>query len=967
MSQLDAAFEVAQKLVADAGSRLDAIITEEDAKFQLISRFLTEVLGWFHADVSTERKNDNGYSDYVISHMGHPAFLIEAKRAGAIGIATTANRRWLYKISGPALKPSMDGIRQAASYCAPEGIQLALVTDGLCWIFFKPFIPGENYSQKDAIVFPTLQAVLEDFAEFFELASKDGHKSAAYKRIFDKVHQNRVLLTRPLNSPFNDSDIHPESKSQIAFDLDRVFTEYFAGLSGENDPNLLIECFVETKESRIADFALEKLTANVLGNLDPGRQIDTGLYELIEETISDGKGETVFIVGPSGAGKSTFLERFFAKTLPSAVRDRCLVVNINMLDATGDLSTAWVTSAIIRSLESQLYEAGYPLWSDLLGLYHSEYKRRSEGTDAQLYLRDKQAFKEKFGLYVEEQVETDREGYLRRLLKDIVVNRKRLPVFVIDNTDEFSTEYKQVLFQYFQALRRHATHCLLLFPVTDRSAWAFSKTEIFNIYASRSYFLPTPSPREVIRKRVDYLKSKLKHTRRTRGEYALGRGIKLSIQNLEAFASAVEDIFVDQDYVSNRIGALSGYNIRKTLALSKRITTSAAIKIDDLLTSYVTGNNTTISPDRFMRALVLGDFNFFKRTDGHLLFPIYDVDNEIAQSPLTNLRCLTLLKARHDGSNSEGSRYLELPSLVQYFDAMGYSEAAIERSLANLLSAGLIMPYDSSAGTLAAAQKVAIGPSGLAHLELALFNPTFFEQMALTAMMTNSDTALRIRSLYLTSDSLVSRLRKVREKFAAYLLAEDASFAQIPTGDQYVIQAALNADLRKFSDGTTDATLAQRDLFGKSAEEGLVAAKVSAIVDWFDEHKGYGFVTIEDLNESAFLHASVLDKSGAGDVHDGDVLTCDVSRSAKGIAISKVHKVVSNDRVEVHSAQVIRIFEDRGYGFVHVPALGKDAFFHFSAMGDHARKITMGRFLRAQFNEDPRGRGFQLRKLVSVG
>ena len=87
---------------------------------------------------------------------------------------------------------------------------------------------------------------------------------------------------------------------------------------------------------------------------------------------------------------------------------------------------------------------------------------------------------------MDEKVEQDREGYLRRLLIDIVENRKRLPIFVIDNTDEFSAPYKELLFQYFQALRRHVTHCLLLFPVTVRSAWAFSKTEIFNIYASKS-------------------------------------------------------------------------------------------------------------------------------------------------------------------------------------------------------------------------------------------------------------------------------------------------------------------------------------------------------------------------------------------------------------------------------------------------------------------------------------------------
>ena len=45
-------------------------------------------------------------------------------------------------------------------------------------------------------------------------------------------------------------------------------------------------------------------------------------------------------------------------------------------------------------------------------------------------------------------MEKDREGYLRRLLSDIVENRKRLPILVVDNTDEFSSQYKQVTFRH---------------------------------------------------------------------------------------------------------------------------------------------------------------------------------------------------------------------------------------------------------------------------------------------------------------------------------------------------------------------------------------------------------------------------------------------------------------------------------------------------------------------------------------
>jgi cold shock CspA family protein len=969
MSALDASYERAVALIKDVEPRLAAILTEEDAKLQLVVRFLTEILGWNHSDLSAERKNDNGYSDYIVSANDRPAFLVEAKRQGQLELATSATSQQQYKISGPALKRCIDGIEQAASYCAPEGIQMGVVTDGTKWIFFKPFVPGENYKSKEALVFPTLSSILTAFASFYELGSKEGNQKALYKHIFDKIDDGRrMILTLGLHPAFADSDIHPNHKSQIAFDLDNIFNSFFAGLVGDTDPDMLIECFVETKESRIADFALEKLTTYVLGNISPPEEdVDESLHQLIASTISDKHGDTVFIVGPSGAGKSTFLDRFFRKTLPRNIFERCVVINVNALDASGDAATssAWFTNNALSSIEKQLYPKGFPDWDQLLGLYYGDYVRRSEGVDAELYKQDKDAFKRKFGEYMDEQVEKDREGYLRRLLSDIVENRKRLPIFVVDNIDEFSLEYKQSLFHYFQALRRHVTHCLLLFPLTDRSAWTFSKTELFNIYSSKSYFLPTPPPREVFKKRLEYLRAKMRPSGKTPGVYDAGVSFKVTLESLEAFAATIEDIFVYQDYLSNRLGSLANYNIRKTLALARRVITSSALGIEDLLKSYVAGKQEPLPPDKFMRALMLGDYNFYKRGDAHFIFPIFDVDKEIAQSPLIHVRLLALLKAVHDARSSDDSRYLAVSSVSRYFDGMGYAETAIERSLSALMEAALVGPYDPSIGSLALAQRVAITHSGLTHLEMALFNPTFFEQMALTSLLANSEVAAQIRALYASSDALNLRLRKVRERFATFLTEEDEKFGRVPDADQYTVQRAVSADVRKFAGGTSEAELSTRDAVTASARPGLLASGASAVVDWFDEVKGYGFVTVETLGGSAFLHISVLEKSGIDCVHDGDTLIVDVSRSHKGIAVSSVRKAEVHKSETALDAIVVKMFEDRGYGFVYVPSLGQDAFFHVSILPEQDRSLLeVGKKIRAEINADPKGRGLQVRRIA---
>ena len=303
--KLDDAFEIAKQIFLDATNNLDEISTEEDSKFQIISRILTECLGWAHSDIGSERKHENGFSDYLIKNDDRGALIIEAKRRGIldINVADKAKMHTL-KLKGPALKKVKDGVEQAANYAQPNGIPVAVLTDGVSWTVFKTLIVGEHYTEKEAFVFPSFQAVEENFPKFFELLGKDAFESNTYRILFDELHNPRTLLSRPLVAPKKEQDIKRVAKSGISFDLDRVFDNFFSRMSGDVDPDLLVNCFVETKESRIADFSLEKMTAQVLGNLGiPEKDVGQHLTELITETVENDEGESVFIVGPTGSGK----------------------------------------------------------------------------------------------------------------------------------------------------------------------------------------------------------------------------------------------------------------------------------------------------------------------------------------------------------------------------------------------------------------------------------------------------------------------------------------------------------------------------------------------------------------------------------------------------------------------------------------------------------------------------------------
>jgi len=973
---VDIAFDAVRKIAAEAIENLHKIRTEEDAKLQIITRVLTEVLGWAHSDIGTEVANKGGYSDYEITDNGHPIIVVEAKKRGVLEVGSVERGKIKnLKIKGPSLQKTQDGIFQVAGYANPRGIPLAVLTDGEVWIVLRPHVEGAPFWEKETFTFPSMDAVLNNFSTFYEILSKESCQKRLYRVLFDEIHNTRNIITKKIFYPLDSESINISKKSDLAFDLDRVFENFFSRMKGDDDPDLLMECFVETRESRVADFSLEKMTARVLGNLSPEElDVEEELSKFISDAVALDEGESIFIVGPTGAGKTTFIDRFFRKTLSSSIRERCIPIRINCLDATGSASTviSWMVERIISEIEEQVFDGVGPNWDELRGLYFAEYKRRSRGVDAKLYQRDKDAFHEQFGRFMAGQVEDDREGYLRRLLRDLVDNRKKLPVVIVDNTDEFPPEFKVSVFQFSQSLRREIKHCIIIYPVTDKSAWAFSKTDIYGIYRTKSFFLPTPPPREVFRKRIEYLKKKLSKENSSDVEirsYLSNRGIKVSIKNLEKFADVLEGAFVNHEYTAKTLGELSNYNIRKTLRLSRRVITSAVFKMEEILAAYTAqGVVSATTSKRFMNALLKGDYELFKPGDVAEIIPIFKVDEKVVQSPLIHSRILTLLEATLLVARDVDKKHMSISSIHEYFEVCGCSEAAIDNSLLFLLSSGLIEPFDPSVAEISSDQKLAITHSGRAHLRLAERNMVFCEQMALTTGILDQEVSLRIAGEFQSSRNISSRFDNIRQIFAEYLLAEDKKYIRIPEkGEQFECQRNLTTDIERFlGDGYGPYDEASRGKGGLSLQrkEGILVT-----IDFFSQQKGFGFAEAVEVDGRIFLRKEVLNSAGIDSVWDGDDLLCDVEFSEKGPQVVKVHDIQSaQDGIEQKRCEIVRLFSERYYGFMRplgARDLQEDALFHFSLCSDQEiEKLRLGMEVEVEVKSVSGRVGPQVRRIV---
>ena len=127
---------------------------------------------------------------------------------------------------------------------------------------------------------------------------------------------------------------------------------------------------------------------------------------------------------------------------------------------------------------------------------------------------------------------------------------------------------------------------------------------------------------------------------------------------------------------------------------------------------------------------------------------------------------------------------------------------------------------------------------------------------------------------------------------------------------------------------------------------------VGAIVKWFKPEKGFGFVELADGTGDAFLHASVLGRTGIAAVNPGETLEVRVAPGQRGPQVTEVLSVDTSTATAPRPRTGFRPEADRGpigptvqetgtvkwynatkgFGFIVRDAGGKDVFIHASAL-----------------------------------
>jgi CspA family cold shock protein len=67
--------------------------------------------------------------------------------------------------------------------------------------------------------------------------------------------------------------------------------------------------------------------------------------------------------------------------------------------------------------------------------------------------------------------------------------------------------------------------------------------------------------------------------------------------------------------------------------------------------------------------------------------------------------------------------------------------------------------------------------------------------------------------------------------------------------------------------------------------------EITAVVKWFNPTKGFGFVQPSDGSPDAFMHVSVVTRSGIRHLPEGATIVCDLCAGPKGPQVAEVHRI----------------------------------------------------------------------------
>jgi len=659
--ELDSPYEVAFRSLASlaewAGERDDRQRNEATTRLQLIDKLLEDCLAWPSDHITAEVPQSGEYVDY---ELGKPAtrVVVEAKREGiAFELPPGFDRRTidlprLYEMA-PGVGEAVD---QAIGYCVRRGVGIGVVANGRQLVaFLGSRQDGVSPNRGRAIVYGSLEEMLDSFSDFWRYLSRPGIESQALYSLLQRGTQ-----PPPPDKLSSRIGIYPgvKRRNQLQAELKILGDLFLEDLA--NDPALeqqfLEEAYCTTGElSQYALISKDILQTRYNAFFSETEGVDehpvatrSGLSPTFSSDViaASLSRRPIILLGDVGVGKTTFIRRVM-RVEARELFEHSVSLHVNF--GTEPALTNEIEAYVRRNFIAQLLDLyGIDIYED--GFVRSVYRRELERFGRGIYgpLRDSEPeeFARQERALLERHLATT-DAHLKASLGHISRVDHRQVVIFLDNVDQRPFRFQEQAFLIAQSFAASwpATVFVSLRPETF---YRSRSTGSLAAYQPRVFTIAPPRIDQVLERRLEFAHNQLTNQRTLA---VLGSEVSFQSATLDAYVAALRHSLRANRDLTELLDNLSGGNVRQAIRFLTEFVGSGHVDSDKIVEIVERTGRYTVPVHEFLRALIFGDHEYY----------------DPSRSPIANV---------FDISTADRREHFMLCSLIEFVDRAGDAPGA---------------------------------------------------------------------------------------------------------------------------------------------------------------------------------------------------------------------------------------------------------------------------------------------------
>jgi len=735
---------------------------EATTRLQFIDRLLFECLGWERSNCIAEERLDRAYADYSLFYPER-LLIIEAKKEGIyfelpLGLINLKYNIDYFIRNSPQVG---EAIKQAISYCNLKGTPYGAVCNGHELIAFIAF-RGDGIAPLDgrALVFDSLDNMSNNFLLLWQCLSPAGVQK---RRLSIELSDT---ITAPLPAKLSQKILdYPGFKRRNPLQTDLqilsdIFVEDLAHLDEKySEREFLEQCYCSSgalsqyamlsKEILRARYSILFQKATELSDLRPARTKKGVTPELVSPDLlaKSLSRRPILLIGDKGVGKTMFIKHLYQVEAPD-VFSETLVIYIDF--AIGPSTESDLQSFILDEIKNELltkYNIDIDSRAFIYGVLHGDIKRFEKGIYGDLREKDKGKYQVKLVQYLEE-IKQKKEEYLKKCLEHIQKAHRKQIVMFLDNVDQRSDEFQEKTFIIGQSIA--ANWALTVFiSLRPQTFYSSKLSGTLDAYHPRAFTIGPPRVDEVISKRLIYAIKLLD----TKGlQLGFSGEVNVKVQSLKDYFSVLLYSFNNNNYLIEFLDNICGGNIRTALEYIRLFIGSGHVNTEKILNKYRETGKFLVGEHEFLRAVVYVDNEHYSPLMSNFM-NLFDISTPDGREHFLSSILLSQMHRWTQDSTTEG--FINISTIFQYLQSLGFYPGQISWSIERLLSKGLIeLPIKSSSTISKSESYYRITTIGAYYVLRLMSRFTYVDAMIVDTPILDARFSINIFNAYHITDRL---------------------------------------------------------------------------------------------------------------------------------------------------------------------------------------------------------------------